>query len=213
MRTQQRQSGRPPRREREKQRQRQDILATALVLFSDKGYHNVSMHEIAAHAEFAIGTLYKFFQNKEDLYKTLVLEQCDLFDQAFAQVLDAPGDEVEKLRDYVRVKGAMFRDHMAFIRLFMAESRGASFNINAGLDASVRQRYYDFLKRFASVFEHGMAKKRFKRIADPFDLAVAMDSVINSFLLMWIDDPRKHPFPEDPDKILKLFFDGMLASR
>ena len=51
-----------PRREREKLRQRQEMLAAALDLFSEKGYHNVSMHEVAGKAEFAIGTLYKFFR-------------------------------------------------------------------------------------------------------------------------------------------------------
>ena len=80
-----------PRREREKLRQRQEMLAAALDLFSEKGYHNVSMHEIAEKAEFAIGTLYKFFQNKEDLYKALVLEQCDKFDDAFMRAIDEAG--------------------------------------------------------------------------------------------------------------------------
>ena len=71
-----------PRREREKLRQRQEMLAAALDLFSQKGYHNVSMQEVAEKAEFAIGTLYKFFPNKEDLYKAMVLEQCDKFEEA-----------------------------------------------------------------------------------------------------------------------------------
>ncbi|MEA3386146.1 MAG: TetR family transcriptional regulator, partial [Thermodesulfobacteriota bacterium] len=31
------------------------MLAAALELFSEKGFHNVSMHEIAKRAEFAIG--------------------------------------------------------------------------------------------------------------------------------------------------------------
>ena len=35
------------RREKEKLRQRQEMLDAALSLFSEKGYHNVSMHEIA----------------------------------------------------------------------------------------------------------------------------------------------------------------------
>jgi len=61
----------PSRREREKLRQRQEILDVALNLFSKKGYHNISMHEIAKEAEFAIGTLYKFFRNKEDLYQAI----------------------------------------------------------------------------------------------------------------------------------------------
>jgi len=65
-----------PRREREKLRQRGEILEIALNLFAEKGFHGVSMHEVAGKAEFAIGTLYKFFQSKEDLYKALVLEQC-----------------------------------------------------------------------------------------------------------------------------------------
>jgi len=58
------QEEKPPRREREKLRQRQEMLAVALNLFSKKGYHNVSMHEVAERAEFAIGTLYKFFRTR-----------------------------------------------------------------------------------------------------------------------------------------------------
>ncbi|MDD5640800.1 MAG: TetR/AcrR family transcriptional regulator [Syntrophales bacterium] len=123
-----------PRREREKLRQRQEMLAAALDLFSQKGYHNVSMAEIAEKAEFAIGTLYKFFQNKEDLYKALVLEQCDSFEDAILQAIEQPEDEVEKLRNYVRTKTERFRRNLPFVRLFLAESRGASFNIKAGLD-------------------------------------------------------------------------------
>ncbi len=61
-----------PRRERERLRQREELLTAALDLFSEKGYHNVSMHEIAQRAEFAVGTVYKFFRNKEDLYKALI---------------------------------------------------------------------------------------------------------------------------------------------
>ncbi len=46
-----------PRREREKLRLREDLLAAALELFSESGYHNVSMREIAQRAEFAVGTV------------------------------------------------------------------------------------------------------------------------------------------------------------
>ena len=98
-----------PRREREKLRQRQDMLAAALELFSEKGYHNVSMHEIAQKAEFAIGTLYKFFKNKEDLYKALMVEQADKFQEALTKAIEEPDDEVEKLRNYVRTKGELFQ--------------------------------------------------------------------------------------------------------
>jgi TetR/AcrR family transcriptional regulator len=201
-----------PRREREKLRQRQEMLAAALDLFAQRGYHNTSMHEIAGKAEFAIGTLYKFFENKEDLYKALVLEQTDQFEDAITRAITEPDDVVEKLRNYVRIKGERFRGNLPFIRLFLAERRGASFNIKAGLDDEMRKRHHAFMKKLAAVFEQGIKIKRFKRIADPFHLAVALDSFLDAFLLLWLDEPERHPYPENPDSVLNIFFKGLIDS-
>lgn len=198
-----------PRREREKLRQRHEMLAAARDLFSQRGYHDVSMHEIAEKAEFAIGTLYKFFQNKEDLYKDLVREQCDMFEDAIVRAIEEPDDEVEKLRNYIRTRCERFRGNLPLVRLFLAERRGTSFNIKAGLDEEIRRRHYTFLERIASIFESGIKNKRFKRIAAPFHLAVALDSAIDAFLLLWLDVPEHHAYPQDPDAILDLFMRGL----
>lgn len=199
------------RREREKLRQREEMLAAANDLFAQKGYHNVSMHEIAAKSEFAIGTLYKFFQNKEDLYKALVLDHCDKFEAVMEQAIAGPDDELEQLRSYIRGKGERFRNNLPFVRLFLAERRGASFNIKAGLDDEMRKRHLSFLQKLAAIFDKGIKKKRFKPIADPFHLAVALDSTLDAFLLLWLDEPQRHPYPEEPDTILDIFFKGLIA--
>lgn len=200
------------RREREKIRQRQEMLDTALLLFSEKGYHNVSMQEIAEKSEFAIGTLYKFFQNKEDLYKAMVLDQCDRFDLAFTQALDAAEPVTEKLRSYIQAKGNMFRENLAFVRLFLAESKGASFNLNAGLDGEVRARYTLFLEKVAEVFARGIRENIFREIAPPFTLAVVLDNILDAFLLLWLEKPEEHPYPDNPDTILDILFKGLLVS-
>ena len=159
------------RREREKQWKRQEMLSAALTLFSEKGYHNVTMHEIAAKAEFAVGTLYKFFENKEDLYKALIFDLSDKFHDTLMEALDEPRNEVEKLRNYVRSKGEVVQGNLPVIRLHLAESRGASFNIKAGLDDDLRKRYYAFLQKLASIIDSGIKKKLFNKIADSYHLA------------------------------------------
>jgi len=194
------------RREREKIAHRDEIFAAALDLFSEKGYHNVSMHEIAEKAEFAIGTLYKFFENKEALYKALVMEQADKFHRALTEAIEGARDEIEKIRNYIKAKGKIFRANVSMIRLYFAETRGASFNIMAGLDSEIREQYVHFLETLASVFASGMEKKRFKKIADPYHLAVAIESLTNAFLLLWLEAPDRHPYPEDPDVILNILF-------
>jgi TetR/AcrR family transcriptional regulator len=199
-----------PRREREKLAQRKEMLAAAIELFSEKGYHNVSMHQIAEKSEFAMGTLYKFFNNKEDLYKALILEQFYRFHEALTKAIEEPDDEIQKLRNYVAAKGRVFRDNVSTIRLYFAETHGARFNVMAGFDSEMRERRGEFMLALASIFESGMKRNRFKEIADPYQLAVALDSITNAFLLLWLDGPERHPYPEDPDTILNILFKGLL---
>lgn len=204
------QGKKPSRREREKLRQRREMLAAAIALFSEKGYHNVSMQEIAGKAEFAVGTLYKFFKNKEDLYSALTAERAEQFHDALTKALEEKDDEIETLRNYVKVKGKVFMENVSSIRLYFAETRGASFNIRAGLNKEIRDQYEQVLLIVASVFESGVNKGLFRKIAEPYQMAVALDSICNAFLFNWLEAPGQQPYPEDPDIILKIFFEGLL---
>ncbi len=198
------------RRERERMARRQEILNAALELFSQKGYHNVSIHEVAEKAEFAIGTIYKFFKNKEDLYKALIMDQANRFNEAVTKAITEPEDEVEKLRNYVRAKGEVFRSNISVVRLYFAETRGAGFNIRIGIEKKIKERYQKFLYSLSAVFKRGMRRGRFQKIADPYHLAIALDSFTNAFLYLWLENPEAHPYPEDPDVILNILFKGLL---
>ena len=200
------------RRDRDKLRQHQEMLEAALTLFSEKGYHNVSMQVIAETAEFAIGTLYKFFKNKEDLYKSLILEQADKFHVALGKAMTETDDKIEKLRNYVRTKGAVFMGNTPIIRLYFAETRGASFVIKAGLDDEIREQYNLTLQGLAKIFADGIKKGKFQNIAKPYHLAVALDSLCNAFLHLWLEAPEQHPYPQDPDEILNIFFKGLIST-
>ena len=199
------------RREREKLRQRGEILDAAQDLFSEKGFHGVSMQEIAQKAEFAVGSLYKFFKNKEDLYKAFLREQFMTFHDELDRALDAPGDALDKLRSYIRVKSELFIKNQKGIRLYIGESRGTSFNARAGLSEEFQAIYDDTLRKVTSVIQSGIQHKQFKNIVDPFCLSVALTSTVNSFLLLWLDDPEGYPYPEDPDIILNIFLKGLSA--
>jgi len=199
------------RRERDKLRQRREILAAALKLFSEKGFHNVSMHEIAGNAEYAVGTLYKFFKNKKDLYQALIIENSDRFHESISKAVEDADDEIEKLRSFVKAHNTVFRDNIDVIRLYFAETREANFNIKAGFDKEIRERYEKFMHTLAAIFESGMQKKVFQKIAEPYHLAVALDSLCNAFLVLWMESPEQYPYPEDPDSILNILFKGLMA--
>ncbi|MET7441047.1 TetR/AcrR family transcriptional regulator [Streptomyces sp. NPDC004082] len=54
-------------RERKRQRMYQDVSDTAIALFLEKGFDEVSVAEVAAAAEISKPTLFRYFPTKEDL--------------------------------------------------------------------------------------------------------------------------------------------------
>lgn len=196
-----------PRRERERLRQREELLAAALELFSQKGYHNVSMHEIAERAEFAVGTLYKFFKNKEDLYKALIMAEATEYHRVLKEALSGQKDVPSVLRDYVAAKAAV---SAATLQLYFAETRGASFNIKAGLDRDIRKLYDEVVAKLASIFATGVRKNVFRKL-EPYYMAVALEGMTNAFLFCWLEDPERHPYEANIPTAMDMFFEGVLV--
>lgn len=198
------------RREMDKLRHRRQMLAAALDLFSVKGYHNVSMHEIAGKAEFAIGTLYKFFKNKEDLYKALIMEKADEYHRILSDVLSKENDTLVVIGDYIAAKAEIFANNVATLRLYFAETRGASFNIKAGLDQDIRKLYDEMVEQLASTMKRGIDRKVLKE-GDPYYMAVALEGLTNAFLFCWLEDPKRHSYESNVPMIKELFLNGCLA--
>ena len=193
------------RRERTKQLHRKEILKTALELFSEKGFHNVSMQEIADKAEFAVGTLYNFFKDKEDLYKALSREKFNIFNNELSKAIDSDRDEVEKIRDFILVKGKVFSENIPMIKLLLSESHVAKKNIKVCLEAELRDQYDQSMLKLAKIFESGIKKGIFINYFKPYYLAILLENITSSFLHLWLEDPEKHSYNNQVDSIMRMF--------
>ena len=72
--------------------QRDKILAAASQLFGTQRFHEVRMDDIADRATVGKGTLYRYFQDKEELYLAVLTRSSKLFmDQLVAALADVEG--------------------------------------------------------------------------------------------------------------------------
>lgn len=58
----------------EKNQKRKDIMTSARMLFKENGYHNTKMEEIAVNAGVGKGTLYEYFNSKQDIFDESCIE-------------------------------------------------------------------------------------------------------------------------------------------
>src|SRR6056297_2349287 len=97
-------------RENKLEHNKQRLLDVALELFSEEGYHSVSISRIAKEAGMSKGNTYNYFKSKEDLLIQLVMEGVDELFQEFDPNHDGVLTEeefyhfIEKLFDNIKAR-------------------------------------------------------------------------------------------------------------
>ncbi|MGI6413297.1 MAG: TetR/AcrR family transcriptional regulator [Syntrophomonadaceae bacterium] len=88
---------------------REVIIEAAVLMFSQKGYHNTRMEEIAAAAGIGKGTIYEYFDSKLQLFQ----EMLEASFQLYYERLGAGKTQELKLEDRIRLT---FEAHFNFCR-------------------------------------------------------------------------------------------------
>lgn len=113
------------RRQRQIGEKRQAILQAALKLFSQDGFHGVSVDEIAKLADVSKTNLLYYFANKDDLYVCVLRDILAVW-LAPLKTFSADQDPKAAISAYIRQKMAASRDSPEASRLFCLELvRGA----------------------------------------------------------------------------------------
>ena len=92
-----------PRWARRKDARPEEIIAAALDLFVERGFASTRLDDVAARAGVSKGTLYLYFENKEDLFKAVVRgNMLPLLQHGEALVENFAGSSGELLQQLVR---------------------------------------------------------------------------------------------------------------
>jgi AcrR family transcriptional regulator len=86
------------RREREKHQRREEILDAAEKVFFSKSVKGATMDEIAEQAELSKGTLYLYFESKEDIYLGIHMRAVYGLRRRFEKAMEEEETGVRKLR-------------------------------------------------------------------------------------------------------------------
>lgn len=198
------------RKERERLRHRQEILDTALKLFSERGFHTVSMQQIAEASEFAVGSLYNFFESKEDLFEELTESRSERIIGDLVAALDGPGNEVERLTNFIRSQPKLLEEHAEFIKLYVSELGTKSAMLSKGRDEDKFDAVLN--SRLEQLLEAGIRKRIFRPV-DPTITAKSISSIMEKLAFEIAGKFDKAIAKDMFAKVEQLFLDGLLLSK
>jgi len=138
------------RKEREKLRNREAILEAAVHLFAQNGFTETKLEDVATLAEFGKGTLYNYFENKDDLlssaFEYAIARVIQYLDERLADV----SDPLDRLRLIVNAQFEYYRDEGDFLKVVMANQQIIAHAIHQGQGNDLLHKFH-YLRKLTLV--------------------------------------------------------------
>lgn len=181
------------RKERENELKKSEILKAAERVFATGGYHGTTMAQISQASEYPLGTIYKFFAGKEQIYHDLVftkgLELGDILIEITKNQEIRPS---QRLMDSLRACADFCQGNQNFIRIYVSERSNIDGALTPSLNNKINKLHRRLIALFQDLFEEGIEKNEFKPYPS-HQMAVMFTGLMTSIAWFWVTEEAGAP--------------------
>ena len=170
-----------PRWERRKDARPQELLSAALDLFVERGYAAARLEDVAARAGVSKGTLYLYFNNKEELFKAVIRENLTpVLDEAQDLIDNYAGHSADLFREFILGWWAKIGDtKLSGITKLMMSEAGNFPEVAGFYHEEIISRSNGMVVR---ILERGVERREFR----PLDLKHANMVIVSPMLTLML---------------------------
>ena len=196
------------RKEREFNLRRAEILEQAEKIFAAKGFYNTTVAEIAAASGFAVGTIYLFFESKEQLYTAMLTEKLNMMYEGIRKAVGQEAGVFRKIEVLTASNFQFIESNAEFCSIFV---RGEHLSLSEGSEA-LRERmirdYADHVSFLEEVIREGIRTGDLKKM-DPRMMVSALLGIINSCSFKWLTVAKEGSLKTKVPFVLDIFLEGV----
>lgn len=178
------------RKSRERELRREAIIDAAERVFARVGFYSATMAQIAAEAEFGMGTIYQHFPNKQGLFSEVVLSSIEVFMKELREILRAQSTWQGKLKAFVEYKLTWLEKNPGYQRLIMEQLIAPVPDITPPLIERFRQAQVESIEILKEVFSlansHGQS---FDTELYPIVINGTINEIGNDWLMGILPEP------------------------
>ncbi|MFA5164951.1 MAG: TetR/AcrR family transcriptional regulator [Candidatus Omnitrophota bacterium] len=176
------------RKERDRQLRRSDIFSAAEHIFALKGYHKATIRDIAKEAQYATGTVYLHFKDKDELYLSLFTEKLKTMLSIVEEKMSSAKDAKGKLETFVRESLLFFENNLDFFRIFVSEGDDMMI-AEKGLRGTPAGQKFE--KYMADIVKQAQKEGVISRDFEPMQVLDILTAIMKSFVQKWFKEDGK----------------------
>jgi len=202
------------RRKKEKEQRKMAILKASQQLFFKKGYQSVSVESIARKAQISKGTVYLYFNSKEEIYAEILLNDIEEFNDKVSDIVDEGRGAAEMLRKFSDVYVDFFLNDRELFRIMMSFMlRADHLNFSEELNKHMIRTTNKSVEVVDRALEHGFETGEFCNRKDLMKgrnvVWGLLNGVISLHLFTGKESTREDRIRSDVKEALGVFIRGL----
>jgi AcrR family transcriptional regulator len=173
------------RKERERRAHRAEILQAAERVFGRDGFHRATVEQVAQEADFAVGTLYNFFDSKEQLFHEVVTKLVNETYNVLEERVFSEDDPVAAVEALIDVRLRFPEEHEGFSRVFVDAVGPTPARFPGALPPDAQDLYRRYLAAVTDVIRRGIDAGVFRNV-DPRSAALCLEGAFQIVGTHWI---------------------------
>jgi AcrR family transcriptional regulator len=150
------------RRKRERENRKGSILRAARKLFFEKGFKTVTVESIAKKAELSKGSIYLYYNSKEEIYTQILLSDIDKFHNKINDILQWPASACEALTQLASIYVDFFLNDRELFRILMTFMlHTTDMNLPEDLNGHIIKTTNKTINIIEQILKYGIEKGEF----------------------------------------------------
>jgi len=202
------------RRVKEKDSRKKLILRSARSLFFKKGFNKVTVDEIAKSAELGKGSIYLYFDSKEEIYAQILLSDIDNFNRRVSVLLEKGSSATDLLTEFSYIYIDFFLNDVELFRILMAYMlQPAKMNLPEKLNAQILNANASSINVIGQILQLGVDSKEFSAEVNIKQNQNALWGLLNGIISLYIfsgaQTKRKERIYSTTNLALEIFIKGL----
>lgn len=185
------------------------IIEAAVKVFAKNGFYNSKVSEIARAANVADGTIYLYFQNKDDILITLFEEEMQNILDAMRAAIAEHDNPADKLKAFAMAHLSLLQNNAELAEIIQVELRQSS----KFMKEYHNEKFYEYLNLISGIIREGQAKGIFRSDIEPGIAKRAIWGALDEMSRYWVlSASKKYSVATAANEISSYFLRGMLAA-
>ncbi len=184
------------------------ILTAAVRVFARKGFYHARVSEIAREAGVADGTIYLYFQNKDDILISLFEEEMQIVIENVRAEIDQVDDPLEKIRRFARAHLSLVEKNKDMAEIIQVELRQST----KFMKEYRNDKFYEYLDLISGIVREGQSLGLIRHDVDPGVVKRAFFGALDEMSRFWVlSSKRKYNIKTAAEQISEFFIRGIAA--